>query len=151
MWKWCMMGKMDDIKDSLKRIEAKVDGLVTQGATDKQLAALTKQLQQSQAALQAAIANNQSPVFSPLTPKGTTAMPNPALANLQAQVASTVGIEQSAVLLITGFAQRVQDAITAAIAGGATAAELAPVQAEVDALNASATALAAAVASNPGP
>jgi hypothetical protein len=76
-------------------------------------------------------------------------MPNPTLDALQAQVTASIGAEQSATTLINGFAARMQAAIDAALAGGATAAELAPVQAEVDSLKASSDALAAAVAANP--
>lgn len=70
------------------------------------------------------------------------------LDNLAAQVKANVDAEDSAVILITGIADRIQAAVAAAIAGGATAAELAPVQAEVDAMKASADKLAAAVLQN---
>lgn len=70
------------------------------------------------------------------------------LASLEAQVRATTEIETSAVTLINGFSARVQAAVDAAIAGGATAEQLAPVQTEVDALTASNSALAAAVAAN---
>ena len=76
-------------------------------------------------------------------------MSNPTLDALTAQVAVTVSAEASAIALIDGIAARVQTAVDAALLGGATAAELAPVQAEVDALKASSDALAAAVAANP--
>jgi hypothetical protein len=76
-------------------------------------------------------------------------MPNVTLDNLAAQVSATLGAEASAVTLINGFAARVQAAVDAAVRNGATEAELAPVQAEVDALTASSTALASAVAANP--
>ncbi len=75
-------------------------------------------------------------------------MPNPVLDALKAQVEASTQVEASAVLLINGIAQRIADAIAAAIANGATAAELAPVQTEVDALKASAQTLADAVAAN---
>jgi hypothetical protein len=51
-------------------------------------------------------------------------------------------------MLINGFAARVQAAVDQAIANGASAAELAPVQAEVDALKAASDALSQAVAAN---
>lgn len=76
-------------------------------------------------------------------------MPNPVIANLETAVNKAKGAMESATVLINGIAARVQAAVEAAIANGATAEELAPVQAEVDALNADADALAAAVASNP--
>ncbi len=70
------------------------------------------------------------------------------LDSLAAQVQASTDVEASATLLINGFAARVQAAVDAAIANGATAAELAPVQDEVNAMNASAAALSAAVAAN---
>ncbi len=70
------------------------------------------------------------------------------LADLQAQVKAATDAEDSATILINGFAARVQAAVDAAIANGATAAELAPVQDEVNALKASSDALAAAVVAN---
>ena len=75
-------------------------------------------------------------------------MANPVLAALEAQVAENTAVEASAVIALNGVAARIQAAVDAALANGATAEELAPVQAEVDALNASAVALAAAVAAN---
>ena len=64
---------------------------------------------------------------------------------LTAEVTNDTTVMGSATTLITGFAASQQAAVDAALANGATAEELAPVQAEIDALNASATALAAAV------
>ena len=75
-------------------------------------------------------------------------MPAQVLADLEAEVTNDVTVMGSATILINGFAARVQAAIDAALAGGATAAELAPVQAEVDALKAGSTDLAAAVVAN---
>jgi hypothetical protein len=73
------------------------------------------------------------------------------LDDLAAQVAATNGVMQSAVTLINGIAARIQAAVDAAVQGGASAAELAPVQGEVDALKAQSDTLAAAVVANPGP
>ncbi len=73
---------------------------------------------------------------------------NPILDALAAQVKANTDAEASAVLLINGIAARIQTAVDAAVAGGATAAELAPVQAEVDALKKSSDDLAAAVIAN---
>lgn len=70
------------------------------------------------------------------------------LEDLKAQVAKNTEVEDSAAVLINGIAARVQTAVDAAVANGVSAAELAPVQAEVDALNASSTALSAAVTAN---
>lgn len=75
-------------------------------------------------------------------------MANPILDALAAQVKANTDAEDSAVVLINGIAARIQSAVDAAIAGGATAAELAPVQAEVTAMKTSADALAAAVVAN---
>lgn len=75
-------------------------------------------------------------------------MASQILADLTAQVAKNTEVEASAVLLINGIAARIQAAVDAAIANGATAEELAPVALEVAALNASASALGDAVAAN---
>lgn len=75
-------------------------------------------------------------------------MANAALDALKAQVEASTAVDASALLLINGFADRQQAAIDAAIGNGATAEQLAPVQAEVDALKASSDALAAAVKAN---
>ena len=76
-------------------------------------------------------------------------MANPVLDALAAQVTQTNTVIASAVTLINGIAARIQAAVDAALANGATAAELAPVQDEVNALNAQTQALADAVAANP--
>lgn len=78
-------------------------------------------------------------------------MPPKILDDLQAEVAEDVTIMGSATKLINGFAARVQAAVDAALANGATAEQLAPVQAEIDALNAGSNDLAAAVAANTPP
>lgn len=75
-------------------------------------------------------------------------MPNTILEDLKAQVAKSTEVEASAVILIEGIANRIQTAVDAAIANGATAEELAPVAAEVEALRTSAAALSDAVAAN---
>ncbi len=75
-------------------------------------------------------------------------MASQVLADLKAQVAKNTEVEASAVVLIKGIASRIQTAVDAAIANGATAEELAPVTEQVAALNASATELGDAVAAN---
>lgn len=75
-------------------------------------------------------------------------MPNPTLDALAAQVAASVQVQASAKQLIDGIAGRIQAAIDAAIAGGASAADLAPVQDEVDSLKSSTDALSTSVAAN---
>lgn len=67
------------------------------------------------------------------------------LDDLATAVTNATTVQAGATALITGFAARQQAAIDAALANGATATQLAPVQAEVDALNASAKTLADAV------
>jgi len=73
---------------------------------------------------------------------------NPILTDLDAQVTKSTTVMASAVALIRGISARIAAAIAAALANGATAEELAPVQAEADALSASADELAAAVSEN---
>ncbi len=75
-------------------------------------------------------------------------MPPVVLDDLAVQVTASVTVMEGAKLLINGFAQRLVDAIAAAVANGATAEQLAPVQAEVDALKAKSDELAAAVEAN---
>ena len=75
-------------------------------------------------------------------------MPSAILAKLDAEVTKATTVMSSAVTLIKGIAVRVQAAVDAALANGATADELAPVQAEADALAASSTDLANAVIEN---
>jgi hypothetical protein len=75
-------------------------------------------------------------------------MANPILAKLDTEVTNATTVMASATALIKGIAARVQAAIDAALANGATEAELAPVQTEVDALNTASTDLAAAVSEN---
>lgn len=75
-------------------------------------------------------------------------MSSPILAALEAEVTEATTVMASATALINGFAARVQTAVDAALANGATAEELAPVQAEIDALNAAGEALASAVVAN---
>ena len=75
-------------------------------------------------------------------------MANPTLDALAAQVSSTNTVIGSATTLINGIAARIQAAVDAAVAGGASAADLAPVTDEVTALKAASDALAAAVQAN---
>ena len=75
-------------------------------------------------------------------------MPSPILVSLDAAVTKATTVESSAAALIRGIAARIQTAVDAALANGATAAELAPVQAEADALNASSDDLTAAITEN---
>lgn len=65
------------------------------------------------------------------------------------EIEATKGVIESAITFISGTAARVQAAVDAAIANGATAEELAPVQTEVDSLKSERENLAAAIAANP--
>lgn len=78
-------------------------------------------------------------------------MANTTLDALAAQVTATTDVEDSAIALINGIAARIQAAVDAAIAGGASAADLAPVTDEIAALKAKTDALAAAVQANTAP
>lgn len=76
-------------------------------------------------------------------------MPVPELlAALDAEVTRAKTIDASAAALIRGIAQRVTDAVAAAIKNGATEEQLAPVQAEVDALKVASDDLSAAISEN---
>lgn len=75
-------------------------------------------------------------------------MANPTLDALAAAVTAETTVSASAVALLNGIGARIQAAVDAAIAGGASADDLKPVQAEVDSLTASTAALSAAVQAN---
>lgn len=75
-------------------------------------------------------------------------MTNPILAQLTAEIEETKTVQASAVALITGFSARIQAAVDAVLANGASEADLAPIQTELDALTESSNALAAAVTAN---
>lgn len=75
-------------------------------------------------------------------------MANASIDALVAAIAAEDTVIQSAILLINGIAKRISDAVTAALAGGATAAELAPITAVVADIQAQSTALSDAVAAN---
>ena len=70
------------------------------------------------------------------------------LDDLAAQVQLNTDAEASAVVVLNGIAARIEAAVQAALANGATEAELAPVADEVAALKASSDALSAAIAAN---
>lgn len=72
------------------------------------------------------------------------------LSGLAGEVTRAVTVAASASALLRGIADRIQAAVTDAIAGGATAEQLAPIQGEVDALRASNDDLAAAVVAGTG-
>jgi len=72
----------------------------------------------------------------------------PVLVELDAAVTKATTVQASAATLIRGFSTRLQAAVDAALANGATAEQLAPVSAEVAALNAGAEDLSAAISEN---
>ncbi len=67
------------------------------------------------------------------------------------KVRSAIGVEKSATEFVNGFQARLQAAVDAALANGATAEELVPVSDIVTELGAQSAALAEALAANPGP
>lgn len=73
---------------------------------------------------------------------------NPAIDALAGQAAANESAEDSAVIVLNGIAQRITDAVNAALAGGATAAQLAAVTQVATDLKTHGDALAAAVAAN---
>lgn len=75
-------------------------------------------------------------------------MTNPILDTLAADVTAANTVMASATTLINGIAARIQAAVDVAIAGGASAADLAPVQGELDALTAQTASLSAATVAN---
>lgn len=78
-------------------------------------------------------------------------MANASIDALVAAVTAEDTAVQSAIVLINGFSKRVSDAVAAALAGGATAADLAPITAVVADIQAQTNQLATAVAANTGP
>ncbi len=75
-------------------------------------------------------------------------MANQTITDLSAEVAEEVTVMKSAEALISGFAARLQAGIDAALAGGATATELAALAQLKTDLDTGGTALAAAVEAN---
>lgn len=73
-----------------------------------------------------------------------------SITDLQTEVSETVGVMQSATTLINGIAARVQAAVDAALAAGATPEVVALLTTLKADLDANSTALADAVAANQG-
>ena len=100
-------------------------------------------------ALKDAIAEANNPTTTDKTPGGTSmATANPVIDGLIDQVNKTQDVMASGTTLINGIADRVQAAVDQALANGATAEQLAPVQAEVDELKARTQEMADAIAAN---
>jgi uncharacterized coiled-coil protein SlyX len=137
------------LHESLCRLEAKIDHLIkTLAHEDARVAALTWRLRLATDRLSRSVQPTQGP--APALQEHTH-MPNQTLDALAAQVAATETVIDSAVTLINGIAGRIQAAVDAAVAGGASAADLAPVTQEVADLQARTQALAAAVSANTPP
>lgn len=83
-----------------------------------------------------------------LTKKKGNKMPAD-LSELVADVTKARGVVQSATVYVNGVAAKVQAAVDAALANGATEAELQPMRDLANQLEADADALAAALAANP--
>jgi hypothetical protein len=75
-------------------------------------------------------------------------MPNPILGTLTQEVTEATTVMASATILILGFQSKIDAAVEAAIANGATEAELQPFAALSAELDTQANALAAAVVAN---
>lgn len=75
-------------------------------------------------------------------------MSNSTIEDVRDTVSRATTIVTSAAALIRGFNDRLRAAVEAALANGATAEELAPVQAEIDAFDVAAGELASAVSEN---
>lgn len=73
---------------------------------------------------------------------------NPALDTLKAQIEKATTVEASADTLIKGISQRVNDAVNAALANGATAEQLQPVSDVANALDAESDVLQASIVAN---
>lgn len=77
-------------------------------------------------------------------------MPNPALGNLEADITEARTVVKGATILVEGFQERLDKAVEAAIANGATAEQLQPLSDLSDGLEADVKVLAAAVQKNTG-
>lgn len=75
-------------------------------------------------------------------------MPSEALGNITADISQATSVNRSATQLINGIAGRIDAAVQAALAKGATEAELQPVSALADELEASSKELSDAVVAN---
>ena len=70
------------------------------------------------------------------------------LEKLRAEVERNKAVDDSAILLLNGIVARIEAAVAAAVAGGATAAQVAEMKALATTLGTDTDALAAAVAAN---
>jgi hypothetical protein len=141
--------RLDVIDRKLNLIGHKLDLLLKAAhRKDPRLKALTAELRESETALEAAVKAQGSPVTRRPTQGVSAMLPNPTLDALAQQVKANTDAENAAVTVLNGIAGRIDTAVQAALANGATAAELQPVSDEVAALKSSADALSAAVVAN---
>lgn len=110
----------------------------------KEIQALTGQLHKSAAELAAAVHHAPKEDSDMAKVKDAQSV----IDALTAQVQQTTTVEASAVTLINGIAGEIQTAVTAALAGGATAAQLAPITDLTASLQTSAAALSQAITAN---
>jgi hypothetical protein len=75
-------------------------------------------------------------------------MASPHVDNLTADITKATDVVKSATILVNGIKARIDAAVAAAVANGATEAELAPLSALSDTLETESGALAAAVEAN---
>lgn len=75
-------------------------------------------------------------------------MPNPALGNITADITQATTVTRSATVLVNSIAGRIDAAVAKALENGATDAELQPISALSDELEAASNELAAAVTAN---
>lgn len=149
----------------LRAMEKRLTRLLTETLSahyDALLRGATKTLKASGAELQQAIDDNRfaqrgKPGLG-VQPKPATnqterqdtmaAKSNPTVDQFVAQIESTKTVMASGTALISGILARIQNAVDAALAGGATAADLAPVQDEITTLKAATDDMAAAILAN---
>ena len=136
---------LSDIAPILRDWLAVVDGRDDTTIDDAPLRQLTAQLSRSTTALRAALQDAAQPSNHRENAHMAAA---DVLKELDQAVTEATTVQSSAATLIRGISGRIGDAVKAAIANGATAEQLAPVQAEVDALQASSADLAAAISEN---
>lgn len=109
---------------------------------------LTKRLQVSTNALAGAVAACGGDPHPPRHATGAMFPMNPDLQALENQVTATQGVLDSATVFINGVPGLIQAAVDKAIAGGATAAQLAPLSQLASDMKAKSDALTAAIAAN---
>ena len=139
------------IEQMLKQVLAGQQTIITMLGNFAAVAEMTDELKESSNTLDAALLEaNRQTVFTTSIQERTTPMAtgNPIIDGLITQVEASKTIEQGATVFINGEAARLQAAVQAALNGGATAAQLAPIQAEIDSFKPISDALSAALVAN---